>query len=89
MKNGVEKFYTQNDWYRKSIIGLKILTLQDPKYIKHVYHVYNIMLQDVVAHPNKWAVLVRNLLSELGFYEVWVQQRVGNYNVFISLSKQG
>ena len=40
------------------------------------------MLQDVEAHPTKvnWAVLVRNLLSELGFYEVWVQQGVGNYN---------
>ena len=34
------------------------------------------MLQDVEAHPNKvnWAVLVRNLLAELGFYEVLVQQ---------------
>ena len=51
----------------------KILTSQDTKYIKHVY---NFMLQDVEAHPNKvnWAVLVRNLLAELGFYEVWVQQ---------------
>ena len=51
----------------------KILTSQDTKYIKHVY---NFMLQDVEAHPNKvtWAVLVRNLLSELGFYEVWIQQ---------------
>ena len=65
----------------------KILTSQDTKNIKHVY---NFMLQDVEAHPNKvnWAVLVRNLLSELGFYEVWVQQGVGNYNVFISLFKQ-
>ena len=48
------------------------------------------MLQDVEAHPNQvnWAVLVRNLLAELGFYEVWIQQGVGNYNVFISLFKQ-
>ena len=30
----------------------------------------------------------RLLLYELGFYEVWVQQGVGNYNVFISLFKQ-
>ena len=65
----------------------KILTSQETKYLKHVY---NFMLQDVEAHPNKvnWAVLVMNLLSELGFYEVWVQQGVGNYNVFISLFKQ-
>ena len=63
----------------------KILT--HTKYIKHVY---NFMLRDVEAHPNKvnWAVLVRNLLSELGFYEVWVQHGVGNYNVFISLFMQ-
>ena len=63
------------------------MTSQDTKYIKHVY---NFMLQDVEAHPNKvnWAVLVRNLLAELGFYEIWVQQGVGNYNVFISLFKQ-
>ena len=48
------------------------------------------MLQDVEAHPNKfnWTVLVRNFLSKLGFYEVWVQQGVGNYNVLILLFKQ-
>ena len=62
----------------------KILTSQDTKYIKHVH---NFMLQYVESYPNKvnWAVLVRNLLSELGFYEVWVQEGVENYNVFIHL----
>ena len=52
--------------------------------------VYNLMLQDVEVYPNKvaWAVLDRNMLSELGFYEVWLQQWLGNYNVFISLFKQ-
>ena len=42
------------------------MTSQDTKYIKHVY---NFMLQDVEANPNtiNWAVLARNLLSELGF----------------------
>ena len=60
----------------------KILTSQDTNYIKPVY---NFMLQDVEVHPNKvnWAVLVRNLLSKLGFCEVWVQHGVGNYNVSI------
>ena len=54
-----------NYWFKK-------MTSQDTKYIKHVY---NLMLQDVEAHPNtiNWAVLARNLLSELGLYEVWVQ----------------
>ena len=48
------------------------------------------MFLDVEAHPNKdnLAGLVKNLLPVLGFYEVWVQQGVENYNVFISLFKQ-
>ena len=48
------------------------------------------MLNDVEDHPTKinWAILVRNLLSELGVYEVWAQQGVGNYNLFLSLLKQ-
>ena len=41
---------------------------------KFIKCVYNMMLNDV--------------LSELGFYEVWVQQGVGNYNLFLSLLKQ-
>ena len=34
-------------------------------------YIYNLMLQAVEAHPNKvyWAVLARNLLLELGFYD--------------------
>ena len=49
-----------NYWFEKK------LTSQDTKYIKRVY---NFMLQDVEAHPNKvnWTVLARSLLSELGF----------------------
>ena len=44
----------------------KILPSQDTKNLKHIY---NFMLQDVDAQANKinWAVLLRNLLSELGF----------------------
>ena len=47
----------------------KILTAQETKYKNHVY---NNMLQEVEVYPNKvkWAVLVRNMLSELFFYEV-------------------
>ena len=86
MQNWVDKYQTKrlvqiiNNWY-------KILTSQDTKCIRHVY---SLVLQDVEAHPNdvNWAVLAKSLLSELGFYEVWVQQGVGNYNVFISLFKQ-
>ena len=48
------------------------------------------MLNDAEDHSTKinWAILVRNLLSELGFYEEWVQQGVGNYNLFLLLLKQ-
>ena len=65
----------------------KVISSVDTKFIKCVY---NIMLNDAEDHPTKinWAILVRNLLSELGFYEVWVQQGVGNYNLFLSLLKQ-
>ena len=64
----------------------KVISSEDTKFIKCVY---NMMLNDAEDHPTKinWAILVRNLLSELGFYEVSVQQGVGNYNLFLSLLK--
>ena len=48
------------------------------------------MVNDMDLVPNKvnWASLVLNLLMFLGFNEVWLEQGVGNYNIFISLLKQ-
>ena len=48
------------------------------------------MVNDMDLVPNKvnWASLVRHLLMSLGFYEVCIEQGVGNYNIFISLLKQ-
>ena len=65
----------------------QVISSEDTKFIKCVY---NMMLHDAEDHPTKinWAILVRNLLSELGFYEVWVHQGVGNYNLFLSLLNQ-
>ena len=65
----------------------KILAAQESKYIRLIY---NLMLQDIELEPNKinWASLVRHLLMSLGFYNVWLNQGVGNKNVFISLFKQ-
>lgn len=65
----------------------KLLACQNTKYIKCIY---NLMLDDSERYPNKvnWVVLIKNMLSELGFHEVWLQQGVGNYNIFISLFKQ-
>lgn len=48
------------------------------------------MMTDLALLPNKvnWASLVRDLLMSLGFYEVWLNQGVGNYDVFIAIFKQ-
>lgn len=65
----------------------KILFANENKYIKMVY---NLMLGDLELLPNKvnWASLVRHLLLSLGFYEVWLNQGVGDYNKFTSLFRQ-
>lgn len=65
----------------------KLLFSQENKYIKLVY---NLMLSDLEILPDKvnWASLVRHLLLSLGFYEVWLNQGVGDYAKFISLCRQ-
>ena len=65
----------------------KILRSSENKYINFTY---KIMFSDLERRPNatSWAPLVKNLLFSLGFNEVWMQQGVGNYNIFISLLKQ-
>ena len=64
-----------------------ILFAQENKYIKLVY---NLMLSDLEILPDKvnWASLVRHLLLSLGFYEVWLNQGVGDYAKFISFCTQ-
>ena len=65
----------------------KILYSGNTKYIKLVY---NMMLVDLESNPTitNWASLIRHLLLSMGFNEVWLQQGVGNYNIFIALCKQ-
>lgn len=65
----------------------KILFSPENKYIKMIY---NLMLLDLEQLPHKlnWASLVWHLLMSLGFYEVWLQQGVGNYNVFMLVLQQ-
>ena len=48
------------------------------------------MLSDIERNvrKNNWAVLVKNLLAELGFYEVWRQQNVCDHECFFVLLKQ-
>ena len=48
------------------------------------------MLTDLDNYPNKvnWAYLVRDLVSGMGFDEVWLNQGVGDVKLFTSLFKQ-
>ena len=47
------------------------------------------MLHDVEINQNttNWASKLKDLLSTLGFYEVWLSKGVGNKNVFSIESK--
>ena len=48
------------------------------------------MLRDIelLATKVNWDSVVRHLFCSLGFYDVWVQQGVGDYSKFISVLKQ-
>ena len=48
------------------------------------------MLNDIVERPNiqNWAALIKNMLSNLGFFHVCVAQGVGDEKNFLSLFKQ-
>lgn len=65
----------------------KVVNSNDSKHIKHIY---SMMLADLEAHPTKpnWASCVKDLLSRLGFMEVWEVQGVGNINAFLNIFKQ-
>ena len=64
---------------------LKLLGANERKYINVVY---KLMLSDLTLHPNKtnWASLMRDTLSRLGFYHVWLEQGVANPKVFLSIT---
>ena len=48
------------------------------------------MLADIEENDRQinWALFVKRLLSNLGFYEVWLQQNVGDVKVFLSVVKE-
>lgn len=66
---------------------LKILCCADKKYCKIVY---NVLKLDSELHPTKvsWVTLLRNMLSIMGFQDVWFQQSVGNSTAFINIFKE-
>ena len=55
-----------------------------------IKHVYKQRLSDLEHNDRKimWAILVKRLLSELGFHEVWLQQNVGDHRIFYTIFKQ-
>ena len=51
---------------------------------------YNLILHDLETLPNKvkWASLLRHLFITLGFYDVWLNQGVGDIGTFLRMTKQ-
>ena len=66
---------------------LKICTAENNKYIKQVYACLK-RNTDNNARVVNWAAKVKGVLSKLGFYDVWLEQGVGNTNLFLSIFKQ-
>ncbi len=48
------------------------------------------MIDDINDSPTKtnWASLVKSMLESHGFYHVWVNQGVGDVEIFLSVLKQ-
>ena len=78
---GRETFQTKRH-FRIIKYWLKLLNAREHKYINIVY---KMMLNDMLIYPEKknWASLVKKLLSSLGFYEAWLNQGVGDQNLFL------
>jgi len=59
----------------------------DNKYIKQVYE---LLRSDIETQRNciNWCSLDRDLISTLGFYEIWLYQDVGNVKLFLLNVKQ-
>ena len=68
----------------------KILESEVTRIIKHAYQ---LLLYDIANKPNcvNWVskvIFFFLLFSSLGFYDVWVNQGVGNWRVFLNVFKQ-
>ena len=66
---------------------VKLLRTNENKFSKKIYLT---LVNDCERYPNKksWCSLLRDLLSSLGFYEVWLFQDVGNDKLFLANVKQ-
>jgi len=67
--------------------SIKIVQLDNTKFVKKMY---SILYRNIDNNPThmSWASNVNTRLQSNGLYEAWVNQGVGNINVFISLIKQ-
>ena len=54
--------------------------------LRYIRYAYELLLSDLHRKTNtvNWASEVKDLLSSLGFYEIWLTQGVGNKNMFLS-----
>ena len=54
--------------------------------IKYIKYAYQLMMTDIENKPDcvNWASKVRGLLSNFGFYGVWLNQGVGNKNMLLA-----
>ena len=86
MESWVGHHYKTRYFFSVVNFWFKILEAEENKYIKLAYQ---LMMNDIENKPNclNWASRVKQLLSTLGFYEVWVNQGVGNKNVFFMCFK--
>ena len=66
---------------------LKIVNTEEHKSIKCIYQT---MLTDIERdyQNQNWDILIKKLLSNLGFYQVWLQQNVGDIDILLTLAKQ-
>ena len=53
-------------------------------------YIYQTLLTDIDINDRltNWTPLVKKLLLNLGFYEVWLHQSLGDVNIFLILAKQ-
>ena len=66
---------------------LKLCAVNDDKYVKLIYYTIK-NDSEASVHKKNWVTYVRDLLSSLGFYEVWLAQGVGDIKLFMNLLKQ-
>jgi hypothetical protein len=96
------KVSTQNDFIygdrkRTDLYSLRIvyiikywLIITSSPENKYINYIFKMMLNDIENQPQKsnWASCVKNVLSRLGFYHVWLEQGVGHVNIFVQILKQ-